>query len=231
MDADGEAKLFDDSDSFDSPASLVARNRMIDAQLRRREIHDQRVLEAFASVPRELFVPGDLFGRAYEDCPLPIGYEQTISQPYVVALMLQLLESRPEDRVLDVGSGSGYQSALLGKMVKSVYGIERIDALATSARQALAKLSIENVTIRTGDGSLGWPDEAPFDYIICGAGAPEIPQSWIDQLVDGGRIVMPVGQAASQVLIVAQKHRSELVRHEICAVRFVKLLGEQGWAT
>ncbi len=231
MDADGEAKLFDDGDSFDSSWSLIARNKMINAQLRKRGIHDRRVLEALANVPRELFIPADLAGRAYEDCPLPIGYGQTISQPYVVALMLQLLESGPEDRVLDVGSGSGYQSALLGRMVKSVYGIERIIALAASAREALAKLRIENVTIRTGDGSLGWPAEAPFDYIICGAGAPEVPQSWIDQLIDGGRIVMPVGQAASQVLIVAEKHGSEMVRHEICAVRFVKLLGEQGWAT
>ena len=215
----------------DSEEKLAScRRLMVDKHLRARDIWNDTVLEAFAAVPREKFVPPGHLHEAYADHPLPIGHGQTISQPYVVALMIQELCPQAHHRVLDVGAGSGYQTALLARLVEHVYAIERITALAERAERVLAELNITNVTFRTGDGSLGWPEHAPFDGIICGAAAPDVPDSWTDQIRDGGRIVLPVGGLWTQTLLVAEKLGGHLRRRKICGVRFVKLIGHQGWA-
>jgi len=218
--------------SMDRPEEklLAARHNMVEKHLRRRDIHDEAVLAAFAEVPRERFVLPEHLADAYADHPLPIGHCQTISQPYVVALMVQELKPRPEHRVLDVGAGSGYQTAILARLVAHVYAIERIEALSERAAGALAGLNLTNVTFSTGDGTLGLPTEAPFDGIICGAAAPSVPGSWIDQLADGGRIVTPVGGAHVQTLVVLEKRAGKVHQRELCDVRFVKLIGRQGWA-
>jgi protein-L-isoaspartate(D-aspartate) O-methyltransferase len=202
---------------------------MVQRQLRARGIDNPRVLDAFAAVPRERFIPPAGAYDPYGDHPVPIGREQTISQPYVVALMVQALAPAPHHRILDVGAGSGYQAAVLSRLAGHVYAIERLADLAESARAALAALGAANVTLRVGDGSLGWPEEAPFDGIICGAASPDVPQAWIDQLCDGGQIVAPVGGEAHQNVVVLRKTGRELLRRDICDVRFVKLIGEQGW--
>ena len=202
---------------------------MVDMQLRGRGIFDPQVLDAFRDVPREMFLPHERSDEAYGDHPVPIGSGQTISQPYIVALMVQELAVKPNHRILDIGAGSGYQTAILSKLARHVYAIERIESLAKQACGTLAKLGIANVTLSVDDGSGGWPEEAPFDGIICGAAAPDVPQSWTKQLADGGRIVAPSGGENSQILSVIQKHGDELTRKDICDVRFVKLIGEQGW--
>ena len=202
---------------------------MVQTQMRQRDIRDERVLAALEEVPRELFVPADRRHLAFEDCPLPIGGGQTISQPYIVALMVQELRVQSGHRVLDVGAGSGYQAAILSRLAGHVYAIERLPDLAERARSLLGELGADNVTIRVGDGTLGWPEEAPFDGIICGAAAPDIPPAWIEQLTEGGRIVAPVGGADSQNLLTVENIQGELHRHYVCGVRFVKLIGERGW--
>ena len=202
---------------------------MVDTQLRGRGICDPAVLAAFEDVPREMFVPPDRVAEAYGDHPIPIGAGQTISQPYVVALMVQELAVQSTHRVLDIGTGSGYQTAILAKLAGHVYAIERIESLAKQACGTLARLGMDNVTLCVDDGSGGWPEEAPFDGIICGAAAPEVPQSWAHQLADGGRIVAPAGGESAQILAVIEKHGDELTRRDICDVRFVKLIGKQGW--
>jgi len=205
------------------------RREMVRRQLRARGIGDEGVLTAFGRVPRERFLPADRIGEAYGDHPVPIGFGQTISQPYVVALMVQELQPQAHHRILDVGAGSGYQTALLAWLARRVYAIERIEALTEKMMATLDRLNIRNVTTCTGDGSLGWPEEAPFDGIICGAGAPEVPPPWIDQLADGGRIVLPVGGQDFQTLMVVEKAGDKVRRREICDVRFVRLIGRQGW--
>jgi protein-L-isoaspartate(D-aspartate) O-methyltransferase len=207
----------------------TARDRMVAYQLRSRGIVDERVLEAFEATPRHRFIPPELAHEAYEDYPVPIGFGQTISQPYVVALMVQELSPQPHHRVLDVGAGSGYQTAILARLARHVYAVERIDALTRRARDLLESMNVRNVTIRTGDGTLGWPEEAPFDGIICGAGAPEVPAAWVDQLADGGRIVLPVGGSEVQALLAVERRREDLSRREFGDVRFVKLIGRHGW--
>ena len=202
---------------------------MVEQQLRARGIRDPAVLDAFAKVPRDRFVPDAHRSQAYEDHPLPIGKGQTISQPYVVALMTQELGPEPHHRVLDVGAGSGYQTAILACLGGHVYALERIDELTRRATAAIAESHFDNVTIRTGDGSLGWPEEAPFDRILCGAAAPDVPQAWIDQLADGGRIVVPVGGLHAQTLIAIDKRGGRVRRRDICDVRFVRLIGQDGW--
>jgi len=207
----------------------LARAQMVNSQLRARGISNLAVLEAFQQVPREFFVPPDQIQKAYGDHPLPIGHGQTISQPYVVAIMLQHLDPRSNHRVLDVGAGSGYQTALLARLVRHVYAIERIAALTERAADMLACLNVSNVTLCTGDGSMGWPEEAPFDRIICGAGGPDVPEPWTDQLADGGRIVLPIGGPETQTVVVVDKRGGKLIKKEVCEVRFVKLSGRQAW--
>ena len=203
---------------------------MVARQLQRRDIIDQRVLDVMAEVPRERFISPEHHHEAYADRPVPIGCGQTISQPYIVALMVQHLRVGSGHRVLDVGAGSGYQTAILAKLAKEVFAIERIAALASRARATLAELALDNVTITVADGTLGWAAHAPFDRIICGAAGPDVPQLWIDQLVDGGRIVMPTGGRDIQTLIALEKRGVKTARVNICGVRFVHLIGQQGWA-
>ncbi|HUS48502.1 MAG TPA: protein-L-isoaspartate(D-aspartate) O-methyltransferase [Phycisphaerae bacterium] len=202
---------------------------MVDVQLRSRQITSGGVLEAFSEIPRERFIPSNWQHDAYDDCPVPIGYGQTISQPYVVALMVQELHVDRGHRVLDVGAGSGYQTAILARLARHVYAVERIADLAERAMATLTALNVSNVTMCIGDGSLGWPEESPFDRIICGAACPEAPQPWLDQLADGGRIVLPAGGQDVQTLIVIERSGDELRRRSLCDVRFVRLIGKEGW--
>lgn len=208
---------------------FLDRGNMVTRQLVGRGISDQDVLDAMGNVPRELFVPEEYRCDAYGDCPLPIGYGQTISQPYVVALMVELLDCKSDSRVLDVGSGSGYQTAILSRLAGEVFAIERDSRLAERAESLLRDLGADNVVFTTGDGSLGWPEKSPFDRIICGAAVPEIPPAWIEQLADGGKIVAPVGGWLSQRIVVLEKQGHEITHRDSCAVRFVKLFGEQGF--
>ena len=202
---------------------------MVEHQIKKKGINNPKLLKVMKKIPRHLFVPENMKSFAYEDRPLPIGNGQTISQPYVVALMLRELELQPSHRVLDIGAGSGYQSAVLSRLVGRVFAIERIDALAKRAVATLAELKIENVTITTGDGSLGWADEEPFDCIICGASAPEVPKPWIEQLSPGGRIIAPVGGRHTQTLVLVTKSRGKIHRRYLSGVRFVNLIGKHGW--
>ena len=214
----------------DEEKLLAARMEMVAKQLQRRGIHHAGVLEAFGDVPREKFIPPARRPEAYADQPVPIGLGQTISQPYVTALMVQELDPQPAHRVLDVGMGSGYQAAILAQLVAHVYGIERLGELTEQAISALAAINVTNVTVYTGDGSLGWPEEAPFDGIICGAAAPEIPRPWIDQIRDGGRIIAPVGGADFQRIVLVERRGKKIRRRELCDVRFVKLIGKEAWS-
>jgi protein-L-isoaspartate(D-aspartate) O-methyltransferase len=198
---------------------------MVEGQLKARGIRHARLLAAFLETPRELFIPPERQGEAYDDCPVPIGYGQTISQPFVTALMIQELDVQPQHVVLDVGAGSGYQTALLARLARHVYAVERIAELTERAICTLGSLGVSNVTLCTQDGSLGWAAQAPFDRIICGAAALEVPQPWIDQLTDGGRIVMPLGAEFAQTLFVIERCGQEIRRRQLCDVRFVKLIG------
>jgi len=204
---------------------------MVESQLRARGISDAKVLDAFRQIPRELFIPPHRVHEAYADRPVPIGHGQTISQPLVVAMMLQELDIRPHHRVLDVGAGSGFQTAIIARLARRVYAIERIGELAEQAMGVLAALNVNNVSFYTGDGSLGWPEEAPFDRIVCGAGAPDVPAPWLDQLADDGRIAMPVGGLDCQTLVIVEKTGHQIRKRKVCDVRFVKLVGQHGWPT
>jgi protein-L-isoaspartate(D-aspartate) O-methyltransferase len=201
-----------------------ARARMVDHQLRARGIVDQRVLEAVLRVPRHEFVPEPLRGEAYEDHPLPIGEGQTISQPYIVALMLEGLELTNRDRVLEVGTGSGYATALLAEIVAEVFSIERHAALASRARNTLASLGYANIKIFTGDGSLGLATDAPFDAILVSAAAPSLPRVLVSQLTEGGRMIVPVGSFESQQLQLIRIQQGQPIISLREPVRFVPLL-------
>ncbi|HXI55875.1 MAG TPA: protein-L-isoaspartate(D-aspartate) O-methyltransferase [Polyangia bacterium] len=211
--------------------STEARVEMVQRQLVGRGISDPRVLEAFRTVPREAFLPPALAEFAYRDAPLPIGDGQTISQPYIVAVTLEALGLRGHERVLEIGGGSGYAAALLGRLAKEVFTVERIAALATQARDRLKNLGYANVAVQLGDGTLGWPQHAPYDAIAVAAGGPDIPRALQDQLAPGGRLVIPVGRdESSQVLVRVTRDESGLLRRENLAdVRFVPLIGAQGW--
>jgi len=208
------------------------RIRMVDSQLRSRGIRDERVLKAMEKIPRHLFVDEGLRDQAYSDGPLPIGENQTISQPYIVALMTEALALTGRDKVLEIGTGSGYQTAVLAELAERVLSIERIAFLATRARKLIESLNYFNVAIRVGDGTLGWHDEAPFDGILVTAGSPDIPRTFVEQLAVGGRLVIPVGDRNSQQLIRVIR-RSEDIRdlkkEDFGGCRFVNLIGEYGW--
>lgn len=198
-------------------------------ELNREGINDPRVLGALERVPRELFVPSEYRSQALLNIPLPIGHGQTISQPYVVAVMTQALSLTGSESVLEVGTGSGYQCAVLAELCRNVTSIERIDSLATSARALLARLGYPNVDIRVGDGSQGCPDRAPFDAIMVTAASPSVPQALVDQLADGGRLILPVGPHHTQELALHIKRAEGLVSHQLGGVRFVPLIGTAGW--
>ena len=205
------------------------RGQMIESQLARRGIKDKRVLDAMRQAPRHLFVPKDTRGLAYCDGPLPIGQGQTISQPYIVALMTELLELTGQEKVLELGTGSGYQAAILSRLVRQVYSVERHAALAEQAEKVLAQLGYDNVVISVGDGTLGWPEHSPYEAIIVTAAAPDVPLPLTDQLADGGRLVAPVGSRWSQVLAKIKRQGETLVREHLTAVAFVPLVGKYGW--
>jgi protein-L-isoaspartate(D-aspartate) O-methyltransferase len=202
---------------------MDARARMIAEQIRARGVRDPRVLNALERIPRELFIPEERRAQAYEDSPVQIGYGQTISQPYIVAYMTDALKLEPAHRVLEVGTGCGYQTAVLAELAATVYSIELIEALAERARRTLDDLKYANVQIRAGDGYAGWPEEAPFDRILAAAAPDEIPPALIDQLADGGLLVIPVGVAV-QELRVLQKHGHRIELRSTLPVRFVPMV-------
>lgn len=207
----------------------IARQRMVDDQLVHRGIRDNRVLQAMRKVPRHLFVDEALYSQAYSDFPLPIGEEQTISQPFMVAFMTEAMELKGNERALEVGTGSGYQTAILAELCHKVYSIEKVSSLAGRARRVLDRLGYGNVIVKIGDGTLGWREEAPFDVIIVTAGAPDIPRPLVDQLKVGGRLVIPVGGEFMQSLIRVRKTETGMDKEDMGGCRFVKLIGEHGW--
>jgi protein-L-isoaspartate(D-aspartate) O-methyltransferase len=207
----------------------IARKRMVEQQIAARGVLDQRLLAVMGSLPRHLFVPVDDLAWAYADGPLPIGHGQTISQPYIVALMTELLHVEPTDRVLEVGTGSGYQAAVLGQLAAEVYTVEVIPELAAQAAKVLTDLGYANVHVHAGDGSLGWSEAAPYAGILVAAAAPSAPQPLLDQLVDGGRLVIPVGGRGFQHLEVWNRTGNKFKRRDNLAVAFVPLRGEFGW--
>ncbi len=206
-----------------------ARDRMVETQLAGRGIRNHRVLEAMRRVPRHLFVEEALQEQAYSDYPLPIGEKQTISQPYIVALMSEVLELKGDEKILEIGTGSGYQAAILAELADRVFSVERFPPLAYRASQILKKRGYQNILIRVADGSLGWPEEAPFDGIMVTAGTPKIPQPLTDQLRVGGRLVLPVGDRLSQELVLVERTPEGIRKTDFGGVRFVDLVGKWGW--
>ena len=208
------------------------RMKMVETQIKDRGISNIRVLRAMETIPRHLFVDQGLIEQAYYDSPLPIEEHQTISQPYIVALMTQALELKGRERVLEIGTGSGYQTAVLAYLADRVFSVERIASLATNARRIFDKLNIYNVAIRVGDGSYGWREEAPFDAIITTAASPEIPQYLLEQLATGGRMVVPAGDRDVQTLYKLTRSiesPQEIIKEDLGGCRFVSLIGESGW--
>ena len=208
------------------------RKKMVDSQIRSRGVRDERVLRAMEKIPRHLFIDEGLIDQAYNDNPLPIGEKQTISQPYIVALMTEALELKSRDKVLELGTGSGYQAAILAELADRVFTIERIASLAQKARKLLESLNYYNVVIRVGDGTYGWREESPFDAIAVSAGSPSIPRMLVEQLAIGGRLVIPVGSRYSQSLIKLTRlseNPDDVKREDLGGCRFVNLIGEHGW--
>ena len=209
----------------------LARDLMVDQQIARRGIGDSRLLRAMGDVPREVFVPPAFAARAYADEPLPIAEGQTISQPYIVARMIEAGAVGPTDRVLEVGAGSGYAAAVLGRLASRVIAVERHQALAEAARERLERLAFGNVDIHLGDGTLGWPGDAPYDVILVSAGAPDVPEALKGQLALGGRLVIPVdrGDRTQDLVRITRVGPSDYHRLTLEPVRFVPLIGAQGW--
>lgn len=207
----------------------IARKQMVDLQLRKAGVTDARVLAAMGSIPRHHFVERGMADQAYLDRPLPIGEGQTISQPYSVGFMTAQLQLQGHEKVLEIGTGCGYQTAVLCSLAKQVYSIERIDRLSHRARRNLYNLSLINFHLRIGDGTLGWPEQAPFDAIIVTAGGPTIPRALLSQLTDGGRFIGPVGGEESQTLRLVTREGPHFYEDEVGDCRFVKLIGAQGW--
>jgi len=210
----------------DKSERIDERMEMVSAQIQRRGIADSRVLKVMSEIPRHLFVPAQLSKEAYSDWPLPIGENQTISQPYIVAFMTELMKLTGKEKVLEVGTGSGYQTAILSRLTEKVYTIERHESLAKRAEKVLARIGCSNVHVRVGDGTRGWSEEAPFDAIMVTAAAEEIPQSLKDQLKDGGRIVAPLGGAFSQTLTVLERKHKKWIEKPICGCVFVPLISD-----
>jgi protein-L-isoaspartate(D-aspartate) O-methyltransferase len=208
---------------------LPARRRMVEEQIKRRGIRDQRLLQAMLEVPRHLFVDEALAAQAYGDHPLAIGQGQTISQPYMVALMTDALGLTGQEKVLEIGTGCGYQTALLAKLADWVYSMERLPELSRHAQENLERLGVFNVNLVVGDGTKGHPEEAPYQAIIVTAGAPSLPQPLLDQLAQDGRLVIPVGSAGMQTLMRVTRKGDELVKEDLGGCRFVPLTGEHGW--
>lgn len=209
-----------------SPDFAAQRRQMVQQQLLTRGITDARVLAAMAKVPREEFVPAESRAASYEDGPLPIGYAQTISQPYVVAFMTEQLRPKPTDHVLEIGTGSGYQAAILAELASEVYSMEIVEALAKSAETILQRLGYKNVHLKTGDGYKGWPEMAPFDAIIVTCAPDKVPQPLVDQLKESGRMVIPVGDRFAQQLYLLEKSNGQLKQSATLPVRFVPMTGE-----
>ena len=203
---------------------------MVETQLIPRGIKDPRVLAAFGKVPRHLFVPEDLQALSYDDHPLPIGSGQTISQPYMVALMSELLGLKGNEKVLEIGTGSGYQTAILAELAAKVYSVEKVPELALAAKNALLNIGYTNVEVREGDGTLGWQEYAPYDGIIVTAGAPSIPSPLVGQLADNGKLVIPVGSNFSQMLKVVSRQGGRITESDECPCVFVPLVGKYGWS-
>ena len=219
----------DNPDSpFDEFAAL--RRGMVETQIRKRGVTSTRVLEAMAAVPRHEFVPEQFRSEAYADKPLPIGEGQTISQPFMVAAMTEALELNGEERVLEIGTGSGYQSAVLSLLAREVISVESRTPLALAAQERLTRLGYANVHVHNGDGSAGFPEAAPYDAILVTAGAPEIPAVFVNQLREGGRLVIPVGDQENQTLVQAKLRDGRLKRRTLLGCRFVPLLGRYGWS-
>lgn len=208
----------------------ILRKRMVQEQLISRGIKDPKVLGAFSKIERHKFVPEKLKESSYADFPLPIQEGQTISQPYIVALMTESLGLTGNDKVLEIGTGSGYQTAILAELAKEVYSVERFVILAESARSLLGELGYTNIKIKVGDGTLGWEEAAPFNRIIVTAAAPKIPSPFIEQLSENGRLILPLGETFSQVLTLVEKRGKEIKCTEICGCVFVPLLGKYGWS-
>ena len=206
-----------------------ARHRMVDTQLVSRGVHDPRVLDAMRKVPRHLFVDEALCDQSYNDHPLPISERQTISQPYIVALMTEALGLQGMEKVLEIGTGSGYQTAILAELANRVYSIERLLGLSQRARQVLQDLGYRNVALKVGDGTLGWPEEAPFDAILVSAGAPSVPQPLVDQMSVGARLIIPVGDHLSQELVLVERLPEGIRKTDMGGCRFVDLIGKCAW--
>jgi protein-L-isoaspartate(D-aspartate) O-methyltransferase len=209
---------------------LTARKMMVQRQLVGRGIRDRRVLAAMEEVPRHFFVDEALWHEAYDDSPLPIGEGQTISQPYMVAVMTELLKLAGDEKVLEIGTGSGYQAAVLARLCQWVYTVERLEGLSERARKAVETCGYTNISFLVGDGTQGWPDHAPYDGIIVTAGAPNIPHTLVEQLVEGGRLVIPVGDRFSQVLKLVTKTNEGTIVESHTGCRFVDLVGKFGWS-
>lgn len=209
----------------------LARKKMVQEQLVPRGIKDDRVLRAMRKVPRHLFLEEGLWPQAYGDFPLPIGEGQTISQPYIVALMTEAMDLKGDEKALEIGTGSGYQAAILAELAERVFTVERISSLAGKARKILDELGYANVLIKVSDGTHGWKEEAPFDGIIVTAGAPDVPQTLLRQLKVGGRLVIPVGNEYSQILLKVVREDRGYKEDDLGGCRFVKLIGDYGWKT
>ncbi len=214
---------------MDLPFHEHLRHKMVAEQIERRGIRYPALLEAMRRIPRHLFIPEPLWEEAYDDKALPIGVGQTISQPYIVAIMTSLLALTGVETVLEIGTGSGYQAAILAQLARHVYTVERHEDLAAQARRKLWSLGIENVSIHVGDGTLGWPQHAPYDAILVTCAAPGVPPPLAEQLADGGRLALPVGPRGRQVLQRWERRGARLEREDIIPVAFVPLLGEHGW--